>query len=92
MAVIMIQTDSPSNVLMEFVEAARKFGHVSTGWTSPMVNPMIKIQGIEISDFLGTVEDASDGHVRSTESPDQTITTHETARRYASDKLHGSEV
>ena len=51
MATIMLQTPDDSNVIEAFVEAVKACGHIGTGWTGPTLNPMIKVNGIEVSDF-----------------------------------------
>lgn len=51
MPTLLIETDAPTNILHGFVDAAKEHGFLSTGWTNTVRNPLIEIQGIEISDL-----------------------------------------
>jgi len=80
---LVIETDAPEEIVLQFVESALRFSHIGTGWSSPMINTMIDIRSIEAVDDDG-------GNIRHT--AEARATTHATAEEYARTKLHPSEV
>jgi hypothetical protein len=80
---LVIETDASLEIIDQFISSALNYGHVGTGWTSPMSNPMISVKAIEVTDDDG-------GNVRGSAKAE--ATTHATAEAYAREKLHPSDV